>query len=390
MVSLGFVTGSLAWRSPGGSVWTNAGLGRLIEAVAARVDKLRVAISFTTSRQDQHDHELRLPPHAIHFLPSMPSAARGLWRGAACARVMRGIEGSSDVMIVQLPFSAPTALFERRRPRVYHVCADIRGVVGASRHYRGARRIAANVAACAVDEMQRAALAEADTRAVTNGAALLSLYPRARGRTVVSSALKGDEIASRRRARPLSAPFIVLFVGYLRPEKGIDVLVAAFRNLLVDVPDARLQIIGGIDAVEIGAAEAAHRALTDLIAAGSVEIVGALPFGPELFQRYADADVLVLPSRSEGTPRVLVEARAFGCPVVATRVGGIPSSVSDGVDGLLVEPDDAQSLARAILRIKNDSALRAKLVENGTARARATTVDAQAEALLAEARSLLL
>ena len=50
------------------------------------------------------------------------------------------------------------------------------------------------------------------------------------------------------------------------------------------------------------------------VKAGSIEVVGALPFDRKLFQQFADADVLVLPSRSEGTPRVLVEARAFGFP----------------------------------------------------------------------------
>jgi glycosyltransferase involved in cell wall biosynthesis len=97
----------------------------------------------------------------------------------------------------------------------------------------------------------------------------------------------------------------------------------------------------------------------------------------------------VVPSRSEGTPRVLVEARSFGCPVVATRVGGIPTSVEDGVDGLLVPPDDPGALADALARLADDGELRARLVAGGLARARRTTVDAFAQTMIDEAARLL-
>src|SRR5262249_35869368 len=68
---------------------------------------------------------------------------------------------------------------------------------------------------------------------------------------------------------------------------------------------------------------------------------------------------------SEGTPRTLVEARAFGCPVVATTAGGIPSSVEHGKTGLLVEPNDSVGLTAAIERILNNDRLRRDLIEAG-------------------------
>lgn len=114
-------------------------------------------------------------------------------------------------------------------------------------------------------------------------------------------------------------------------------------------------------------------------------MAGHLEFGSELFQEYADADVFVLPSRSEGTPRVLVEARAFGCPVVATRVGGIPSSVAEGRDGLLVPPDDVTALADAILRVATEPGLRQSLSRSGRERVRSWTIDGLADALVEQA-----
>lgn len=90
-----------------------------------------------------------------------------------------------------------------------------------------------------------------------------------------------------------------------------------------------------------------------------------LDFGEPLFELYRSHDVFVLPSLSEGTPRTLVEARSFGCPAVATRAGGIPSSVRDGENGLLVEPNDARGLAAAIERMLDDEPLRMRLIEAG-------------------------
>ena len=93
-----------------------------------------------------------------------------------------------------------------------------------------------------------------------------------------------------------------------------------------------------------------------------------IEFGePNLFELYRSHDVFVLPSLSEGTPRTLVEARAFGCPVVATRVGGIPSSVQHGVNGLLVPPNDSQGLASAVERVLSEEPLRLKLIAEGLA-----------------------
>lgn len=73
------------------------------------------------------------------------------------------------------------------------------------------------------------------------------------------------------------------------------------------------------------------------------------------------ADVFVHPSRSEGLGVVLLEAMAARLPVIATGVGGIPEVVREGETGLLVPPDNPESLAKAIQRLKQDEALRQQL-----------------------------
>jgi glycosyltransferase involved in cell wall biosynthesis len=75
----------------------------------------------------------------------------------------------------------------------------------------------------------------------------------------------------------------------------------------------------------------------------------------------AAADVLVLPSLSEGRPNVVLEAQACALPVVATAVGGTPELVEDGVHGLLVPPGDSNALAGSLRRLVSDEDLRRRL-----------------------------
>ena len=80
--------------------------------------------------------------------------------------------------------------------------------------------------------------------------------------------------------------------------------------------------------------------------------------------------IFVLPSRTEGMGRVLLEAMAAGKPRVGTRVGGIPTTIEDGFDGLLVPPNDPGALADALSKLIGSPALRRSLGEHGARRAR--------------------
>lgn len=102
------------------------------------------------------------------------------------------------------------------------------------------------------------------------------------------------------------------------------------------------------------------------------------------------ADILVLPTLSKGTPRVLIEARARGLPVVCSNVGGIPGSVTHEQDGLLVLPKDPVELARAISRIIEDDHLRRRLIQDAFQHAKRFTVERFIEELLASIREAIM
>jgi glycosyltransferase involved in cell wall biosynthesis len=93
-----------------------------------------------------------------------------------------------------------------------------------------------------------------------------------------------------------------------------------------------------------------------------VRLLGPLP-RLQVLELFAAADAVVLSSAWENFPHVLVEALAVGTPVIATRVGGVPEIVEDGVNGLLVSPGDPEALAGAIRRFFSDSDLRASLAD---------------------------
>ncbi|MBX7116691.1 MAG: glycosyltransferase [Myxococcaceae bacterium] len=382
-LKVGFLTAR--WSSVNnGEVWTEAGVARIVNLLAERYSELHLAMAVSHDKLALHDHPVRLPRGEFHRLPWLPSVVGGLRKGWAVSQVVRALEQRCDVVLVQLPFAAVQALWPVRRPRVYHLCADIVQIVDTSPYYQGRLKYPARGLARAIDFVEARLCARSDARIVANGADLFARFGGAnKGAELVSATLLERDVQSVPRRRAAGA-FRLLFVGYLRHEKGFGTLLEACRQLPERPGGWELAIVGAPHSDDRGVTDDLRQGLKSLEGKVKVIFEGFKPFGPALFQCYADADVLLLPSLSEGTPRVLIEARAFECPVVASRVGGIPSSVTDGVDGLLVPPGDAKALAGAITRLENSPPLRATLVTQGLARARRHTVEAMVGTMAGE------
>ena len=142
---------------------------------------------------------------------------------------------------------------------------------------------------------------------------------------------------------------VLLFVGRLEPRKGIDILLKAMVKILQNM-DVELLLVGPGEQTK-------YRELASCL--GILEKVRF--FGrvsDELLKiLFASCDLFVLPSRLEGFGLVLVEAMAAGKPVVATNVGGIPEVVKSMQNGILVDADDENALALAVVSILRDKIL---------------------------------
>jgi glycosyltransferase involved in cell wall biosynthesis len=169
---------------------------------------------------------------------------------------------------------------------------------------------------------------------------------------------------------------LLLYLGRLHREKGPDRLIEALAALRRTIPD-------GWTAILLGEGEerpAIERQLKSLDLDGRV----LLPGSRRRVAPWIDAcDLLVLPSREEGMPLAALEAMMQGRAVVATRVGGTPEVVVEGVTGLLVPPEDPAALAAALGRLIRDRGARQRMGEAGRTRALAEfTVEQMAERTL--------
>jgi glycosyltransferase involved in cell wall biosynthesis len=158
---------------------------------------------------------------------------------------------------------------------------------------------------------------------------------------------------SERAPEPLPPRPELLFVGVLERYKAVDVIAEAWRRAAPQVPDGRLHIVG-----EGTMRELPERLVTDF--PGRVRWTPRLTT-PEVAAAIDASTALLLASRSEGLPRIVVEAFCRGRAVLGARAGGIPDIVVDGENGLLVPAEDADALATAMVRMLTEPGLAERL-----------------------------
>ena len=156
----------------------------------------------------------------------------------------------------------------------------------------------------------------------------------------------------------------VLYVGRLERRKGVETLIDAVPRVLGRVAGARFRLVGR-DHPSGPRGESmvcclSRRLGKSRITGGVVDFTKPVP-RTELPGLYRSAAVCVVPSLYENFPYTCLEAMACGCAVVASRTGGIPEILADGVDGLLVPPGDALALSEAIARLLKDPKFRLAL-----------------------------
>jgi glycosyltransferase involved in cell wall biosynthesis len=306
----------------------------LSRSLAAKWDALAEELDYRVlARGGRGDETFRLdlPENGLAFHAALPRAIRRHAR-----------DFGAQVIVCQSPYEAAAALLVKGDAKVLlELHGDWRS---ATRLYgSGARRGVAWVA----DRVAASAVRRAD------GLRTISDYTtrlvREQGREPDAVFPAAMDLAPFLAAPvPLPEPPRALFVGVLEAYKAIDVLADAWRLVSQRLPDAELHIVGRgsrTEVVERLVAEQPRRVFwtPELGAEGVVAAIDAASF-------------LVLPSRSEGMGRVVVEALCRTRPVLGSRVGGIPDLVRDGKNGVLVPPGDVGALADALEALLRDAA----------------------------------
>ena len=262
-----------------------------------------------------------------------------------------------EAVVAQSPYEAAAALLARplARPRprvVVEVHGDWRT---ATRLYGSpARRLLARFG----DSVAAAAVRRAD--------AVRAVSPFTRGLVTELGLEPEAEFPAFMELEPFLRPRVplperpqALFVGVLEAYKNVDGLATAWALAVPRMPEAGLRVVG-----KGSRADVAEALVRDHGARWDRELTAA-----EVSQALDEAWVLVLPSRSEGMGRVLVEAFCRGRGVLGARAGSIPDLVEDGGSGLLVAPDDPAALADGLVRVLSDRALAERLGEGAAAAA---------------------
>ncbi len=364
--TVGFITFTHAHLAPGGFRIQQAN-GRNFEIIRARFARTIACFSVADGAREELDTFVEWPREDIVTLPLVPSLRHAPAHLLPIRKAIREVARQSDLLIVRCPFPHPWLFEGIRKPLVLHVASDALAQAGEADAYRGPMRLAAVGYARAIEHWTRRLGQRPGVRIVTNGSRLAAKFPgRAPTRAVVSSLMYRGEMGEPREHAPEGVPRL-LFVGYFRPVKDLPTLLDAFDIARAKRP-MRLTLVGSQD-VPTDSEKEIHERIAKSPYANDIECVGAVPFGPQLFDIYKSHDVLLLTSFSEGTPRVLVEARAFGCPTIATNVGGVPDSVRDGDDGLLVPPRQPDLLAEKLETLLDDPDLYVRMSRRGWERA---------------------
>lgn len=320
----------------------------------------------TVSKHLEADEEFTSGGVRFHFLeiPSVPRAAMAYQvdrrRITSCLRRIQpaivqgfGTESSFGYAAVSAPF--PSVLM-------------IQGIVARITRARGLGSLIRQPGLCVSLMFERLTVRRA--RHVVCETAFAAQFVREHNPAavahVIRTPIRDEWFGITRRVEPGAGPEI-LFVGWVVPAKGIDVLVAAFARVVTAFPRAVLHVVGAYDIGyfrRVLMPEVTRLGLED-----RVRFHGHQP-AAAVAERLATAALVALPTLMDTAPNVLAEARAAGVPVVASAVGGIPELIEDGVDGVLVPAGSAEPLAAAILALLRDPVAAAAMGERGRARVR--------------------
>lgn len=366
-------------RKKNNRYFCNGAFGRYIDEMASRYEKIFLVMPTFCLEDDEIIDEYQIESDNIIFqeIIGYTGYIDALKKSKTIKKQIREFSESWEgVVYTRWPVPLFNYVYKISKRKgihqCYHLVGDPGSVVSEGNKYVGIQRLIAINYANYITRRLRKIIK--DVPALVNGSGLKNLYSKTdKIIEIRTSTFRKSEITLN--VKELHKDSInILYVGYLRHEKGLTYLLESIEYLIKRGYNLRLSIIGEGDIMEDLIRYAKKLSISD-----HVEFKGYIPLGEKLFEEYYKNDLFVLPSISEGTPRVLIEAMSKGLPVIATCVGGIPFTVKDGENGILVGPKDSMLLAKAIMKVINDDQFRNHIVNNGIEFAKQNTIESHVD-----------
>ena len=378
-LTLGVVTSKHLWKDPEG-VKTTGGFGRQMEAFYQYFRKIILIVPFKIYEKPRPGYLIQMEnleivplPYfsgsgfigKVDFLIKLPvMLLRILMTYKKCdiwQYRIPGYVGILGILIHKLLLSRPAFIW---------LCADwmerIR-LINTSWTRRRMEEIARILQPWLVQDVTTFALGHLEKRYQDNNPYV---------HTTTSTTLSEKHIVDIRNTQ-IYSPVQLLFVGRLEPEKGVIYLIEALNICAKNNVLTRLTIVGnGTERKFL------EKLIFSLGLQDQVIFTGFIPMGDELWRIYRQADIFVMPSLEEAQGKVQLEAMGAGLPIIATQVGGIPSIIKDGYNGLLVPPRSSIAIANAMQKLIEEPITRQQLSQSALAAARHYTIEEQTRVLM--------
>lgn len=296
-------------------------------------------------------------------------------------RRIRQLTATHDCIICRLPslnaFYLQNVIFRSNKSCCIYLVGDQEGIIEQGDKYKGPSKLLGMALAKYHTHLTRKLVMRADT-SVFLGKRLYEKYGSQckKAEFMFTSLVRKSDIIRRDVGNWPPDPLKVVFAGRIEHEKGLSYLIEAIHLLKNQGANVKLTVCG------TGTAEDACRELTQrLKLEEDIIFKGFVKLHPDLDDILMNSDIFVLPSISEGVPKVVLEAMAKGAAVIATDVGGVPEIVKNGENGLLIKPADTAAIVDAVGYLCQKKHAAEKLVREAYHFISQKTIEHQAQSL---------
>ena len=348
----------------GQNYYSHRPFGKYVEAISKKVEKVLLFVPVTQTNREQKGYCINLPNVEVIHLPYFTSYVSAAKIFLPFREVFKRHIGKIDILWIRYPgpFTVYVSNSARQKNKkfLFEITGDPIEVVRAGTKYKGIFRIIALLYLKVEQALMRNVLR--NTLVFTRGQELCRKYSRYSRKTVrtIGTTLSDEDFFHREDTCQNEREIRILYVGFLRHEKGLHYLLQSLKILRDRKLNVCLTIVGDGPVKEFLSRNSIRLNLRN-----AVDFKGYVSSEEELEEFYVRSDIFVLPSISEGTPRVLLEAMARGLPIVSTNVGGIPDLIKHMENGYLTSAGDGNSLADAIYEIMTNDSLRKQMIKNG-------------------------